>query len=257
MKLTKKAITCLTAVVLTTMFAAFTASAAAPPTLTGRLVLRPLTPGDVTNYKLPSTIENSGGLNTVGIGTPVYLEAEVNIAIPASNILSVTWVLTNSPTYSAAALTNSPLGANVPVYDPSDRTLYQVAPVNGRMLLRPDLVGQYTVVVTIVSASYGTTNVTQTITAATYMGVNTCALCHSGGVVAEDKLQSWQTTAHSMIFSNGIDGYLGSYSASCLKCHTVGYDTTPSAAAANGFYSVQQQTGWVFPSVLADRKSVV
>jgi hypothetical protein len=83
------------------------------------------------------------------------------------------------------------------------------------------------------------------------MGVNTCALCHSGGVVAEDKLQSWQTTAHSMIFSNGIDGYLGSYSASCLKCHTAGYDTTPSAAAANGFYSVQQQKGWVFPSVLA------
>ena len=28
-----------------------------------------------------------------------------------------------------------------------------------------------------------------------------------------------------MIFSNGIDGYLGSYSVSCLKCHTVGYDT--------------------------------
>jgi hypothetical protein len=119
------------------------------------------------------------------------------------------------------------------------------------MLLRPDLVGQYTVIATIVSLSYGTTNVTQTITAGTYLGVNTCALCHSGGIVAADKLQSWQTTAHSMIFSNGIDGYLGSYSVSCLKCHTAGYDTTPSAAAANGFYSVQQQTGWVFPSVLA------
>src|ERR1039458_7640960 len=132
-----------------------------------------------------------------------------------------------------------------------DRTLLQVAPVNGRTLLRPDVVGQYTVVATIVSASYGTTNVTQTITAAMYMGINTCALCHSGGVIAEDKFQTWQTTAHSMIFSNGIDGYLGSYSASCLACHTVGYDTTPSAAADNGFYSVQQQTKWVFPTVLS------
>jgi hypothetical protein len=248
MKQNKKAITCLTAVALMTLVAAITASAAAAPALTGQLVLRPLTPGDVTNYKLPSTIENSGGLTTVGIGTPVYLDAEVNSAIAPSNILSVTWVLTNKPAYSAAALTNSPLGTNVPVYEPADRSVYQVA---GRTLLRPDLVGQYTVVAIIVTSGSGSTNVSQTITAGTYLGVNTCALCHSGGVVAPDKYTTWQTTAHSMIFSNGIDGYLGSYSASCLKCHTAGYDTTPSAAAANGFYSVQQQTGWVFPTVLA------
>jgi hypothetical protein len=251
MKLTKKAMTCLMAVVLMTLAAAITASAASPPTLNGQIVLRPLTPGDVTNYKLPSTIENSGGLTTVGIGTPVYLEAEVNIAIPAANIVSVTWVLTNRPAFSSAVLTSSPLGTNVPVYEPSDRTLLQVAPVNGRMLLRPDLVGQYTVVATIVSSSYGSTNVTQTITAGTYLGVNTCALCHSGGVVAQDKYTTWQTTAHSHIFSDGINGVLGSYSVSCLKCHTVGYDTTPSAAADNGFYSVMQQTGWPFPTVLA------
>ena len=123
------------------------------------------------------------------MGTPVYLEAEVNIAIPATNIVSVTWALTNIPMLSAltnpaTAFTASPLGTNVPVYDPSDRTLYQVAPVNGRTLLRPDVVGQYTVVATIVSASYGTTNVTQTITAGTYMGLNTCGLCHSGGSYA-------------------------------------------------------------------------
>ena len=255
MKQTKKAITCLMGVVVITIVAAMTASAATT-TLQGRLVLRPVTPGDVTNYKLASTTENSGGLNTVGVGTPVYLEAEVNINVPATNIVSVTWALTNVPvgsalTNPATAFTASPLGTNVPVYDPSDRTLYQVSPVNGRTLLRPDVVGQYTVVATIVSSSYGTTNVTQTITAATYMGLNTCALCHSGGVIAEDKFQFWQTTAHSMIFSNGISGYLGSYSASCLKCHTVGYDTTPSAAADNGFYSVMQQTGWVFPTVLS------
>ena len=115
MKQNKKTITCLTAVALMTLVAAITASAASPPTLTGQLVLRPLTPGDVTNYKLPSTIENSGGLTTVGIGTPVYLEAEVNIAIPASNIISVTWTLTNTPQFSTAALASSPLGMNVPV----------------------------------------------------------------------------------------------------------------------------------------------
>ena len=250
MKRTKKAITCLTAVVLMTTVAAITASAAAAPTLQGQIVLRPLTPGDKTVYGFPSTMEVSGGLHNVGVGMPVYLEAEVNIAIPASNIVSVTWVLTNKPVGSAAALTSSPLGTNVPVYEPSDRTLLQVAPVNGRTLLRPDMVGQYTVVATIVSSSYGTTNVTQTITAATYMGLNTCALCHSGGVIAEDKFQTWQTTAHSMIFSNGINGYLGSYSASCLACHTVGYDTT-ATATNGGFDDVMKATGWVFPTVLS------
>ena len=244
------------AVGLMTLVAAITASAAAPA-LTGQIVLRPLTPHDKTLYGLPSSTEVSGGLTTVGVGTPVYLEAEVNISIAASNIVSVTWVLTNRPAFSSAVLTNSPLSNNVPIYDPSGRTQFQVAYTNaagggGRALLRPDLVGQYTVVATIVTSGSGSTNVTQTITAGTYLGADTCALCHSGGVVAENMYQPWTTTAHSMIFSNGIDGYLGShYSASCLPCHTVGYDTTPSAAADNGFYSVQQQTGWVFPAVLA------
>ena len=249
MKPTKKAITCLMGVALISMVAAITASAATT-TLTGQLVLRPLTPGDVTNYKLASTTEVSGGLTTVGVGSAVYLEAEVNLAIPATNILSVTWSLTNTAG-SSVTLTASPLGTNVPVYDPSDRTKYQVTPVNGRMLLRPDMVGQYTVTAKIVSATYGTTNVTTTITAATYMGLNTCALCHSGGKIAPDKFTTWQTTAHSMIFSNGINGYLGSYSSSCLKCHTVGYNTT-ATATNGGFDDVMKSTGWVFPTVLTN-----
>jgi predicted CXXCH cytochrome family protein len=252
MKQTKKAITCLLAVGLMTIAAAITASAStpAPPTLTGQLVLRPLTPGDVTNYKLPSTTEVSGGLNTVGVGTPVYLEAEVNSAIPASNIVSVTWTLTNRPAFSTAVLTSSPLGTNVPVYDPSQRQKYQVAPVNGRMLLRADLAGQYTVVATIVSSSYGSTNVTQTITAGTYMGIATCALCHSGGAVAENKFTSWQNTAHARIFTDGINGGAGTTGPSCFKCHTVGYDVNTNAVNG-GFDDVATQLGWTWPKVLA------
>ena len=67
----------------------------------------------------------------------------MNIAIAPSNIVSVTWVLTNSAgVFDGDVLTNSPLGTNVPVYDVSTRSSLQVA---GRTLLRPDLVGQYTV----------------------------------------------------------------------------------------------------------------
>ncbi|MGH7967954.1 MAG: hypothetical protein ACREIC_04420, partial [Limisphaerales bacterium] len=135
----KKAQACLAAGVLIALAAAATARAATP--LNAQLIPRPLTPGDKTVYSLPSTTEVSGGINTVAIGEPVYLEVLLNLAVPAGDITSVTWGLT-APIGSTAALTNSPLGANVPVYEPSDRIASQVG---ARRLLRPDLVGQYTV----------------------------------------------------------------------------------------------------------------
>ena len=239
----------LMAVVLTAMAALTTAKAAT--SLNGRLIARPVTPGMVgnTNYALASSTEYSGGLTTVGVGTPVYLEADVNISIPASAITNITWSLTTRPGGSAAALTNSPLGTNVPVFDPSDQLVYQSA---GRMLLRPDLVGQYTVSAAIGTTNAGTTNVTLTITAGTYMGINTCTLCHSGGQGAPDKVQPWSLTSHASMFANGIDGVLGShYSVSCIKCHTVGYDTNTNAVDG-GFDDVAAQLGWTFPTVLTN-----
>jgi hypothetical protein len=255
MKQTKKLPTCRMAVVLLTLLAAITASAAAPA-LNGKLVLRPLTPGDIanTNYHLASATEASPGLTTVGIGSPVYLEAEINSAIVPSTIVSVTWVLTNRPAFSTAFLTNSPLGTNVPIYDPLDKSSFQVAGAAGRVLLRPDLVGQYTVVATIVTSGSGSTNVTQTITAGTYMGANTCALCHSGSREAEDKYTPWETTAHAHIFTEGINGELGTYRASCLACHTVGYNANTNVIVNpvnGGFDDVAKQLGWTFPTVLA------
>ena len=86
----------------------------------------------------------------------------------------------------------------------------------------------------------------------TYTGVATCELCHSGGTNVPDIYPYWAATAHAMIFTEGIDGTLSShYNASCIKCHTVGYDTNASALLDGGFYGVAQQDGWTFPSVLA------
>ncbi len=246
MKQMKKVSTCLLWVALMTMVTAITASAATPA-LNGQIVLRPLTPGDVTKYKLPSAIENSGGLNTIGIGAAIYLEVEVNSAIPASNIVSVTWALTNVPNGSVATFTDSPLGANVPIYNPSDRIAYQVA---SRKLLRADLVGQYTIAATITVATNSTplvATVTKTITAGTYMGLNTCALCHSGGLIAPDKVHPWEKTAHAQIFTEGIDGGSGTTGTSCLKCHTVGYNTNTNAVNG-GFDDIALQLGWTFPT---------
>lgn len=230
------------------LLAATTSGAlAAAPALTGRVLPRPLTPGDQGLYGLSST-EVSGGLTTVGVGTPVYLEAEINSAVPASDLQGVSWTLTSQPIGSTASLTPSPLGTNVPVYEPSDRLVYQVA---GRMLLRPDVRGQYTVSANIVTGNSGSTNVTVTITAGVYMGAQVCETCHSGGLLAPDMYQSWSTTAHSHIFTEGIDGLLGShYSQSCLQCHTTGYDLNTNAVNG-GFDDVAKADGWTFPSVLS------
>jgi len=184
----------------------------------------------------------------------------VNSAIAASTITNVVWALTSKPIGSVVTISNSPLGTNVPIYEIANRSGYQVAGPGGRTLLRPDVAGQYTITVTIVTAGgSGSTNLTQTITAGTYLGASTCEFCHSGGTALPPAMatyQPWTTTGHSMIFSNGITGNIiehGApfYSASCLPCHTVGYDTTPSSFADNGFYSEMLQTGWTFPTVLS------
>ncbi len=209
------------------------------------IVARPLTPGDISMYKLPSDTEVASGLFNVGLGQPLYLEADIDISY--TNSASVTWSLSSAPAGSKAAFTSSPLGTDIPVYEPSARLVSKVA---GRTLLRPDLEGTYTVVATITTPD-GSTNLTQNVLAGTYMGVDTCKLCHSGGQIAPDMATTWETTAHAQIFSQGIDGILGHYAQSCLQCHTVGYDTNTNAVN-NGFDDVATQLGWTFPTVLTN-----
>lgn len=238
----------LAAIGLLALAAAFPARAATPA-LNGQLIARPLTSGDKTVYSLPASLELSGGLSTVGVGTAVYLEAELNSAIPATNITDVTFTLTAQPPGSVATLQSSPLGSNIPVYEPADRAVLRVG---GRTLLRPDVTGQYTVSAAITTANYGSTNVTFNVTAATYVGVNTCALCHSGGLVAPDMVPSWQNTLHSHVFADSLNGVLGTHiNQSCSQCHTTGYDTATNAVNG-GFDDIAAQLGWTFPTVLTN-----
>ena len=67
----------LMAVAATTTLSAQTAM---PP----RLVVRAVTNGDIAAYKLPSTTQVSGGLETVGLGEPLYFEVQIDIGIPAN-----------------------------------------------------------------------------------------------------------------------------------------------------------------------------
>jgi hypothetical protein len=243
----KSALAALGAGLLVVVGATTTATGATP--LQGQISIRPLTPTEQATYKL-SSLQKSGGLGTVALGEPVYLDALVNIAIPPGDIIGVTWALTNQPAGSLAAITNSPLGTNVPVYKPSDALVSQVA---GRAAFWPDVRGQYTLTATITTASEGTTNLVQTITAGVYMGIETCSLCHSGGEIAMDKVTPWSQTEHATMFTRGIDGQVSSsYSVSCIPCHTVGYDADPRAANNGNFCAVAKKLGWTFPTVLTN-----
>lgn len=221
------------------------ASAAA---LQGRLALRPLTPQEVKEYSLTG-IQTASGLTTVAIGQPAYIDALINMAVPDSDNVTVTWSLTNTPAGSLAVLTNSPLGTNVPTYRPTDR---RGTKPGGRAMLRPDVVGRYTIKATITTATSGTTNLALTITAGTYVGANTCALCHSGGLIASNTYSPWLQTAHASAFQLAIDGLnTDHFSQNCIKCHSVGFDANTNANNG-GFDDIATQTGWVFPTTFTN-----
>ncbi len=210
-----------------------------------RLVVRPLTTGEISTYKLATGTQLSGGLSTVALGEPLYLEMQVDAGIAANNIAGVVWTLTSKPANSTAAIVDSPITASVPVFEPSDRGVYQVA---GRKMLKPDITGVYIVTATVTAGSAGSTTIAQTYMGATYVGKAACAVCHSGGL-AQPMMGPWSKTLHAEIFTDNINGADGaSYGTNCLACHTVGYDAN-STVANGGFPSVAKQLGWTMPAV--------
>ena len=216
--------------------------------LQGQLSVRPLTPQEKKDYVLP-TAQGASGLSTVGIGQPAYIDALINRTIAQSNIIGVTWTITSQPVGSTATLSTSPLGATIPPYKMADRVAYQVA---GRTVLLPDVTGIYTVSALIQTADSGQTNVSQTITAGTYMGLNTCALCHSGGLIAPNKVAPWSQTAHATFLTRAIDGAESDhYGKNCISCHTLGYDVNTNSING-GFDDVATTLGWTFPTVLTN-----
>jgi hypothetical protein len=228
------------------MAVAATTTLSAQTAKTPRLAVRAVTNGDIAAYKLPSTTQVSGGLETVGLGEPLYLEVQIDIGIPASQIAGVIWTLTTKPANSTATLVASPLGPTVPVAEPSDRLAYQVA---GRQLLQPDVHGAYIVTATVTAGSSGTATLAQTFIAGSYVGVSACTKCHSGGL-AQVMVPSWSKTAHASLFTNGVNGVEGTgYGVGCIACHTVGYDAN-SKVNDGGFSAMVAQMGWTFPTVL-------
>ena len=201
----------------------------------------------------PSGTRIAAGLANAGVGQPLYLEALVTKSTVVS---SVTWTLINKP--SASTLTNlqdSPVTNSLPTYDGGDRLAYDVA---SRKMLVPDVASESLdvatdtwndyIVRTLVTLSNGVSYaVTNTYTAANYMGVNTCALCH------DDKMPGFNATPHATAFKeyiNGADGAAFTESR-CISCHVLGYDKT-AGATNDGFDDIAKQNSWTFPTNLAN-----
>lgn len=241
----KRATLSLVAIGLVSLGLATHAHAAA---LQGQLQIRPLTPQEVKDYGLTG-VQTGSGLSTVAIGQPAYIDALINLAVTNTDNVTVDWSLTATPVGAAAVLTESPLGANVPPYKMADRLTTKVA---GRTMIRPDLVGQYTISASITSLTSGSTNLTLTLTAGTYLGANTCALCHSGGLIASNTYAPWLQTAHASAFTKAIDGEsTDHFTPNCIKCHVVGFDANTNSANG-GFDDIAAQTGWQFPTTLTN-----
>jgi len=106
----------------------------------------------------------------------------------------------------------------------------------------PDVLGTWVIKVT--DGAY----VSQlTFNAAKYLGVDNkgtqnvnCQSCHP------TYYTDWKTTGHSTMFNRGVDGTVAAYySASCIKCHTTGYDAN-TTAKNDGF----DDFTFVFPATL-------
>jgi len=247
---TKRVAACLATIALFVAAGAAHLQAAA---LNAQLVPRPLTPQEITMYGLTGALKASG-LTTVAVGQPAYLDALINNAVTNTDIPVVTWTLTNTPPFSAAALANSLLGTNVPTYKIADRpgstsTAWKVA---DRRMLTPDVEGTYTVLVSITTTTSGSTNLTLKLTAAKYRGIDNCMLCHSGTPGVPAVYADWLQTKHAHAFEEAIDGVsTDHFSKNCISCHAVGFDGNTNSNNG-GFDDIAAQTGWQFPTTFTN-----
>ena len=254
-------------------------------------VIRPLTPTEIKVYNLTNynygwtnaAAQVSGGLSTVALGEPVYVDVMGPFGAFSSNsVVGIGWTLTvkdgsgtpisTAATVSSSGLTAGPLTASVPLYKTSDKwsgyagwpsgsTPNYDGPTStnlvlvGRAYFRPDVVGFYTLTGTVTNqygAMSSTTNVVVNITGATYLGITACAGCHGSSPMpgAPVVYPTFTNTLHASFMTRAIDGLVSShYSKSCITCHLLGQD---ALAVNNGFDDVAAQLNWTFPSVLTN-----
>jgi hypothetical protein len=195
-----------------------------------KIVNEAVTPHSLTTLGLP-TNSVSTGLDVVGNQTYVYLSA-LNIG-NAEPILSANFSIINKPSGSNTSLTT---------FNPT------------WVYFRPDVKGEYTVGLSITTAS-GTHDTTRKIISADFTGVGNfdgvpgnfpkCMTCHTSHPKFVEIYNRWKVSGHATIFKNQITSGAAYYSTDCMKCHTTGYDHNVTASNG-GFDDVAANLGWVW-----------
>lgn len=182
-----------------------------------------ISPRDVVKDSVAKYFDRAyNGLENVGNQTKVFLEVTGSAKLTAP-----VWSFTEKPYGSVVAF------GTTRDMDTSNQVISFI----------PDKVGTYKIKV-----MDGTLSATITINSALYVGIETgaCNWCHNGGtIVSPDPIYSkWTKTGHAMIFKEGLEGVASDhYSASCISCHTTGYDAN---AVNDGF----DDRTFSFPTVL-------
>lgn len=155
------------------------------------------------NLPWPTTV----GIRNVPVLLPVLLHGKTQA--------TYNWVLT-APPGSAAVL--------------SDATTQNPD-------FTPDVPGTYELAVTDLATNKP---VSLTVLAGTWKGMVTgqdaagrpipdpgCMQCHVQNTPHFDLFTPWKKSGHAEIFTQNVNNANGHYSAACLSCHTVGYNSTP------------------------------
>ncbi|HTY11779.1 MAG TPA: FlgD immunoglobulin-like domain containing protein [Bacteroidota bacterium] len=189
---------------------------------TVKLTVVPMSPGKLAAIG-KSSYTATTGLKVIGKGARAYLFADTT-GSGTTVVTSFTWTFAAKPTGSNAS--------------------FDSAGNNPRQSFTADSAGQYIV---NVSVNGGTSTDQDTFFVSTFLGnPNTsglyCGECHAANY------SDWQGTGHAKIYTQGIMGELevnaygqGSYSASCWKCHTTGYDLS---ANDGNFGYMAHSLGW-------------
>jgi hypothetical protein len=236
---------------------AWTQTAGMPATLSATDAAMPtFTTGHLTNFV--DMAENFGDIDGIGLDAEQVTESTYKFQVVVTgNSLSRTGV------YTVVCASASPKQPNVPVgllayfkadtnstdwtlvSKPLGSTATLINPTSLTPALRPDVEGTYII-------QDNVTGQIRTNTAASWTGVEFCNICHgpNNNVGLVDIVTPWSKTGHATFMKEMINGEHGLYyKESCIGCHSVGYNKTPSADN-NGFDDIAAATGWQFPSTI-------
>jgi hypothetical protein len=176
----------------------------------------------------------TSGISTVAKGTWVYVNVW-NFGDTAV-VTSASWSLLSKPVGSSAVITS-------------------ISGLNWWGKFLADSTGTYNVKVTMTTTA-GSKDTTMNIIASKYVGVGNfagvpdvfpnCMSCHKSMSRFVDIFNRWKVSGHANRFKYQVDS-AASYSTSCMKCHTIGYDQN-KFALNNGFDDVARTLGWVWTS---------